>query len=83
MNRVTDLSWLKNLNPFSKQKKIPVVSKTETESVEPQKRITFKRNNKNFGTQHNLDGITYKTLKVIHRSKRTKDNCNSCGVQND
>ncbi len=38
---------------------------------------------KNFGTQHNLDGIEYKTLKVIHRSKRTKENCNSCGVQND
>jgi len=25
----------------------------------------------------------YKTLKVIPRSKRTKENCNDCGVAND
>jgi len=36
-----------------------------------------------FGKCHNSDCCDCSTLKVIPKSKRTKDNCNSCGVQND
>ncbi|MHA1751396.1 MAG: hypothetical protein ACTSYZ_03415 [Candidatus Helarchaeota archaeon] len=83
MNPITNLNWLKNLNPFLKQKKVPIIQKIETKSVKPQKRSIFKRNNRNFGSQHNLDGINYITLKVIPKSKRTKNNCNSCGIKLD
>lgn len=47
-----------------------------------------KRSNNVYNKQGNLiistsanDLGNYKTLKIIPRSKRTKDNCNSCGVK--
>jgi len=35
-----------------------------------------------FGKCHNQDYSNYNTLKVVPRSKRTKENCNSVGISN-